>query len=190
MTCFSFRRLTVKGLFLAFALCSLSNCAAERRNADAVLQAREMEWASMRESSYKAVDLMIEQMGPGLKPGMTIRVEPLTDSRKIAQTSAIGQNAPDARPLGRVLAEQIAARFTQKGFPVSDMAFTKPPYLLVRGYYTVGEDSVFVNLKVISPAIGKVVTGHDYALIKDHDVAALVDPNPEGTRFFTDGWPE
>lgn len=167
---------------IAVALCSLAGCAAERRNADAVLQAREMEWASMRESSYKAVDTMIEQMGAGLKPGTLIRVETLKNTRKI--------RGVENRPFGRVLSEQIAARFTQKGFPVSDADFTRPPYLLVRGNYTVGENSVFVNLKMVAPHLNKVVTGHDYAIIMDGDVATLVDPDPQSPRFFSAGWSE
>lgn len=168
-----------KILLIAAALCSLAGCAAERRNADAVLQAREMEWASLRESSYKAVDLMIEQMGPALKPGTLIRVEPLKNTR---QTKSF-----ETRPFGLVLSEQIAARFTQKGFPVSDADLTRPPYLLVRGAYTVGDNSVFVNLKMVAPHLNKVVMGHDYAIIMDSDVAALVDPAPQTGRFFSAG---
>jgi hypothetical protein len=177
--------LAFRAALAALVIANLGACAAERRNADAILQAREMEWASMRESSYKAVDTILDQMSTAFRPGTMIRVEPLVDTARSAQKSA------PAAPLGRVLAEQIAARFTQRGYPVSDVPFTKPPYFLLRGTYSVGEDSVFVNLKLVAPHLGRVVAGHDYALIKDPDLAVLtVPPAPRRTQFFSGSWPE
>lgn len=171
-------------LALLATLGALPSCAAERRNADAILQAREMEWAGMRESSYKAVDTLIDQMGSTFPLGTMVRVEPLTDTRGTKD-----KNETPA-PFGRVLAEQIAARFTQRGYPVSDVSVTKPPYFLLRGTYTPGEDSVFVNLKLVAPHLGRVVAGHDYAIIKDEDIARLTEPATRRPRFFSTAWPD
>lgn len=75
----------------------------------------------MSESSYNAADMLAQQFKGVMTPGMKLKVGTLAD-----------MNAPgEATPFGRLVADQIAARFVQLGYHVSsvlpaDMAAAQP----------------------------------------------------------------
>lgn len=60
---------------------------------------------------------------------------------------------------------------------------------VITGTYSVGADTVLVNLRLIDVRTGNVLTGYDYVLPKTADVAAMTWNTQEGKpSFFTSGW--
>lgn len=104
--------------------------------------------------------------------------------------------------LGRMVSEQIAARFAQDGHRVVEMKFRNDVYMLrdqgelmlsreirdiadshdarivIVGTYGSSSDFVFINLKAIDPSTNVALATHDYALPLDQDNRALL----RGTR--------
>lgn len=65
------------------------------------------------DSSYKAADVLIAQSNKTLQPTTPLLVGTLNDVNRLETSS----------PFGRIIAEQVAARFVQRGFVVSDVRF-------------------------------------------------------------------
>lgn len=60
---------------------------------------------------------------------------------------------------------------------------------VITGTYSVGADTVLVNLRLIDVRSGNVITGYDYSLPKTADVAAMTWNTQDGKpSFFGAGW--
>lgn len=149
----------------------------------------------MMDSSYAAADGLIRQSGKMLDPTTPLLVGTLSDVNKLETSS----------PLGRMIAEQVAARFVQRGFVVSDVRFrnainvkesAKDPsaageYVLSRdtsvlkgeqdvgaiitGTYVNARNEVLVNLRLLDASNSRIIAAYDYRLPKTRDVRALLE---------------
>jgi|SRR5690554_3562170 len=100
--------------------------------------------------------------------------------------------------LGRLVSEQVSARFTQADYHMVEMKFANSVYVLqnqgemmltrevqelasqhsaqavIVGTYGESKDFVFVNLKVVQPGTNVVLAVHDYALPLDDNTRAML----------------
>ncbi len=157
----------------------------------------------MMDSSYQAADALIKQAGPMLDPSTPLLIGTLSDVSKMETSS----------PLGRMVAEQVGARFVQRGFIVSDVRFrnainvkdsAKDPsaageYFLSRdtavlkgeqdvgaiitGTYVVARNEVLVNLRLMEASSSRVLAAHDYRMPMTRDVRSLVDNSTSKEAF-------
>lgn len=103
--------------------------------------------------------------------------------------------------LGRLISEQVAARFTLAGHRMIEMKFRSNVYMardqgelmltreirdiasshnaqaVIVGTYAQSSDLVFVNLKVIQPETNVVLAVHDYALPLDNMTRSMLRAN-------------
>lgn len=100
--------------------------------------------------------------------------------------------------LGRLISEQVAARFTQNDFKTVELKFRESVYMaqgqgelmltrnvkdlakthaaqaVVVGTYATSADFIYINLKVIQPSSNTVIAVHDYALPMDTNNRSLL----------------
>ena len=100
--------------------------------------------------------------------------------------------------LGRLISEQVAARFTYAGHRMIEMKFGNAVYMkrdqgelmltreisnlaknhdaqaVIVGTYGESQDFVSVNLKVIQPTSNVVLAVHDYTLPRDNNIKSLL----------------
>lgn len=146
--------------------------------------------SSVQTTSYKAADELSKQSGA---PQGTIAVATISDSSMIETSS----------PLGRMISDQLGARFVQLGYNVSEVRLRNDinvqqsydgvwdgEYVLSRdrtqlaaktnaksvvsGTYVVGSDTVLVNLRMIDVNTARVLAAYDYSLPMTDDVRRLV----------------
>lgn len=144
---------------------------------------------SLLGESRKAADqfaAMPADIRPGKKP--TTIVTTLVNGENFALSSAFGRTA----------SELLAGELAQKGFPVTEirlrgnilvkgdqgelllsrelkeLARDHDADMVVIGTYTETAARVFVTQKLVRLADSRVVTGYNYSLVKDDDIAALL----------------
>lgn len=104
-------------------------------------------------------------------------------------------NLQESSTLGRIVSEQISARFTSAGYRMVELKFHETIYVegsggggefmlsrnterlahayaaqaVVVGSYAQSNDFVYINLKVIRPDTNAVLATHDYALPLNHN---------------------
>ncbi len=167
----------------------------------------EAHWLSLKESSYAAADALSAQAMPGVNASTPILVGTLSDINEIETSSA----------LGRMITEQIGARFVQLGYTVNEIKlrtsvnvrqtsqsedageylFSRLPHALtdeqkagaiISGTYAVARDSVLINVRLVEASTGKVVAAEDYGIKMTPDVAKLLSDGE--SEFFSSGWPQ
>ena len=140
-------------------------------------------------ASYLAADALIAQIEP------TFSVE----TPFIAATLVNINQLDTSSPLGRLISEQVAARFAQKKYHVLELKLRNDIYMkrnegelmltrevreiarrhnakaIIAGTFTDGYDRVFVNLKVIDFETNVVVGAVDYYLERDELVRSLLN---------------
>lgn len=140
-------------------------------------------------TSYQAVDTLIGQLKISLAENTPIIVATLVTINQLEHSS----------PFGRLVAEQMANRFTLHGYQVIEVKTRNQLYLklhqgelilsrevrdlaqrhkvrvIVSGTYTEIPDRVFVNLKVINLDENLVLAAHDYMLEKDDVIKSLLN---------------
>jgi hypothetical protein len=128
-------------------------------------------------ANYKAADVLLGQL-KSLGRGQPLIVATVVNIDALDQSST----------LGRLISEQVAARFTQVGYQMVEMKFRNSVYVkrnqgelmltreikdlaqsydaqaVIVGTYGQSDDFVFVNLKVDQPASNVVLAVHDYVL--------------------------
>lgn len=144
--------------------------------------------------SYRATDELIQFSRARIAPNAPVVVTTLSDVSNVESSSAFG----------RVIAEQVASRLTQKGFRVQEIrmrsalnikqgisdASEAGEYLISRdvsavnasqqaaaaviGTYAEASDGVNVTLRLIDVATGRIVSSRDFIVAKDSDVMALL----------------
>lgn len=139
-------------------------------------------------ANYKAADALLTQITPALS-----RSQPL-----IIATVVNIDNLDQSSTLGRLTSEHVSARFTKAGYrmielkyrnsiyvkrsqgelmltrEIKDLAQTHDAQAVIVGTYGLGDDYVFVNLKVIQPATNIVLAVQDYVLPLDSSIKALL----------------
>lgn len=145
---------------------------------------------AIQSASYKAANELSKQSGA---PQGTLAIATISDSSLIETSS----------PLGRMISDQLGARFVQLGYNVSEVRLRNDinvqqsydgvwdgEYVLSRdrtqlaaktnarsvvsGTYVVGSDSVLVNLRMIDVTSARVLAAYDYSLPMTDDVRRLV----------------
>jgi TolB-like protein len=144
-------------------------------------------------TNYAAADVLLRGYSSSASTnnfsgGGTILVSTLADINRLEQSST----------LGRLISEQLSSRISQRGNTVVEMKLrsnvfirqNQGEFLLTReirelasahnagavlvGTYADGDTSAFVNLKLINPTNGVILSAHDYALPMDKQVRRLL----------------
>lgn len=156
----------------------------------------------LQDYSHDAADDLISESRYRVGANTPVLVGTLNDVDKLERSSTFG----------RLVTEQISARFVQRGFTVSELKMRNSvnikqglgnpnesgEYLLSRdvgsiggehkaaavitGSYAVAGKDIFVNLKMIDVATGKLISGVDYNVPLDSNVRELVDN--DATSFY------
>lgn len=139
-------------------------------------------------ATYGATDQLREQMHKAVAVPGPLVVATLVDINDLEKSSAFG----------RTIAEQVSAGFTRNGFQIIEMKYRNAVYIkrsqgelvlsreirdlatsnnargVVAGTYSVGNDLVFVNLKVIRQEENLVLASQDFALPLDANIRSLL----------------
>lgn len=156
----------------------------------------------LQDYSYDAADDLIGDARYRVTVNTPILVGTLNNVDKLERSSTFG----------RIVSEQISARFVQRGFTVSELkmrnsvnikqGLTDPnesgEFLLSRdvrsisgehkaaaivtGTYAVAGHEIFVNLKMIDVATGKIMSGTDVNIPLDSNIRELVED--DATSFY------
>ena len=170
---------TAASLLLIFGL---SACAGDGTSVDA--EAKD----NLIFSSYAAADDLMQLAGGRLDPSAPVLVATVADLNALDKAS----------PLGRLIAEQVASRLVNSGYTVVDatlrngllvkeevgqlvlsrdalsISHAQGAQAVIAGTYTEAADRVYVNLRLIRAADGRVVAAHDYRITMDPDTRNLV----------------
>ena len=139
-------------------------------------------------SSYLAADALIAQIEPKFSPETPFVTATLVDINRLDASS----------PLGRLISEQVAARFAQKTFHILELKLRNDIYMkrnegelvltrevreiarrhnakaIIAGTFADSYDRVFVNIKVIDFETNVVLGAVDYFLERDELVRSLL----------------
>ncbi len=141
-------------------------------------------------TNYNAADVLINQLGTQLSTTNPIIVATLVNIDDLNNSSTFG----------RLVSEQISAKFSQANFTMLEMKFRGYVYMkqdqgellltreikdvakshnaqaVIVGTYALGQDTVYVNLKVIQPNTNVVLAVHDYTFPIDSNLETLTKP--------------
>ena len=136
-------------------------------------------------ANYQAADALLQQLPSS---GNTMIIATLVNIDALERSST----------MGRLVSEQVSARFTQAGNRMVEMKFRNSVYMsqgqgelmltreihelagahnaqaVIVGSYGESKDYVFINLKVIQPNTNLVLAVHDYALPLDDGMRIML----------------
>jgi|SRR5450830_66172 len=139
-------------------------------------------------TNYKATDKLIAQLGGRLNPDQPMIVATIVNIDDLNSSSTFG----------RLVSEQVSARFSQASYSMVEMKFHNFVYMkqdqgellltreikdvakshnaqaVVVGTYALSGDDVFVNLKVIQPTTNIVLAVHDYTFPLDTNLKTMI----------------
>lgn len=173
--------------FSCIAVVSLVGCSA------APTQKPEPTWEQavnnqLLPANYKAADALLAQVRASLGKAQPLIIATVVNIDNLDQSST----------LGRLISEQVAARFTQSGYRMVEMKFRNSVYVkrnqgelmltreigdlalshdaqaVIVGTYGQSDEYVFINLKVIQPASNIVLAVQDYVLPLNSSIKALL----------------
>ncbi len=179
------QRLLLAGLLTAGAL---SGCAYDTR----VDQAPEPTYESAARSdflitNYRAADALVAQFRNAARSGPLIVAT-------VVNIDALDQSST----LGRLISEQISARFSQSGFTLIEMKFRSSVYMkrsegellltreinevarshqaqaVIVGTYGLSGDSVYINMKIVQPGSNYIMAVHDYVLPANREIRSML----------------
>ncbi len=139
--------------------------------------------------SYKATDVLIENLSINISKTMPILVTSFANIDNLEESST----------LGRLLAEQIASRMSQKGYSVVEIKLSRDSlfikertgefilsrksdniseqfnaHYVIVGTYSVGGASVYASARIVRVSDNLIVSSSDFKLESDSDVYELV----------------
>jgi TolB-like protein len=139
-------------------------------------------------SSHGAADAMAERSAVVLDMNKPLIAATFVNIDDLSQSSSFG----------RIVSEQVASRFTDRGFKVIEMLLRNNIYIqqkggefllsrelqsissqhnaqaVIVGTYAMGRKNVYVTAKLIRASDNVVIASHDYSLPMDSDVAFMV----------------
>ncbi|MBV8466669.1 MAG: hypothetical protein JO218_12065 [Burkholderiales bacterium] len=139
-------------------------------------------------ASYDAADQLIALAKPPVNNDAPLIVATFVDIDKLEQAST----------LGRVLAEEVAARLTQRGYHIIELKLRGSVYVrdgtgelmlsrqvkelslshnvqaVVVGTYAPSPEKLFLNLKIVRPTDNVILSAHDIALDLDDTTRSLL----------------
>lgn len=172
----------MRGLIVAILFCMLSACASYQAG---------VKNPTIR-ASYDAADQLLALAKQPLPKDAPVIVATFVDIDKLTASST----------LGRMLAEQVAARFTQQGYAVielklrgsvfmqegkgelmlsrevKDLSLSHNVQAIIVGTYAAGADKLFLNLKIVRPLDNQVLSAHSLALNLDETTRTLLMSEP------------
>ncbi|MBF0369660.1 MAG: hypothetical protein HQL52_09415 [Magnetococcales bacterium] len=146
---------------------------------------------NLTSAAYEAADAMLARLGDRIHPKQTILPASFVDQDDLNKSSR----------LGRLLARQMASRFTQAGLPVVEVKLRnsiliqegKGEFLLSReldaiqadhnvhavlvGSYAVAGSKIFVNAQLIRLKDRVILSSQDFTVPMGNDTRALVAEN-------------
>ena len=153
---------------------------------------------SLAESSYTATDRLMQQSRGVITPQTMLSIGTLSDLNQPGETSA----------LGRMIAEQIAARYVQLGYnvtvnadPGADQIMSGPAVPVssldgtsmgtssagparITGQYVLAKNDILINLRVVEQGSGRVLAAYDYNLPLTSDIKELSKTAAQRRSFF------
>lgn len=138
-------------------------------------------------TNYKAADALIAQIGDKLNPAQAMIIATVVNIDDLNSSSTFG----------RLVSEQVSARFSQASFSMIEMKFRDYVYMkqdqgellltreikdvaknhnaqaVIVGTYALSGDEIFVNLKVIQPTTNIVLAVHDYTFPMDGNLKSM-----------------
>lgn len=152
---------------------------------------------NMAQVNYAAADMLIQQSKTLVTADTPMQVGSLTDLDHPAEATAFG----------RMVAEQVGARFVQLGYNVTTAAGSgamTPMYdsgygggamaggrnmaasgpVSISGQYAQGKKSVLVNLRLTEQQTGRVLAAYDYNIPLTGDVRQLARTSADKNSFF------
>lgn len=163
---------------------------------------------TVEKASYEAADTMASQAYSIINRETPLAVGTISDVNHIESSSA----------LGRMISEQLSARFVQLGYNVSEpklrshinvqqpddgglaageyvttrqsdaLAAHTNARVVVSGTYATAGDHVLINVRMIDVLNAKVLAAHDYTLPMNADVRRLIVNDAAHSGIFTTGW--
>jgi len=141
-------------------------------------------------TNYRAADALMAHFGgtPASGPLIVATVVNI-DALELSST------------LGRMISEQVSARFSQRGWlmvemklrgsiymrrgegeliltrEISDIARTNQAQAVIVGSYAVGATAVYVNLKIVQPVSNAVLSAYDYVLPANQEIRTMLGRN-------------
>ena len=141
-------------------------------------------------TTYGAADRLVQASQVPLDPAKPVLVTSLVALDDFNQSSS----------LGRLIGEQVASRLVMSGYNVVEVALRKNLLLkqgagqvmlsrdvknisrlnsaqaVAVGTYAVGEEDVFVNLRLIRAGDGRILSAHDFTIKNDCNISSLAPP--------------
>lgn len=138
-------------------------------------------------TNYKAADMLIAQVTDKLNPAQPMIIATIVNIDDLNNSSTFG----------RLVSEQISARFSQARYSMIEMKFREFVYMkqdqgellltreikdvaknhnaqaVIVGTYALSGDYVFVNLKVIQPSTNIVLAVYDYTFPMDNNLRSM-----------------
>lgn len=138
-------------------------------------------------TNYRAADALMAQFG-GTTSGGPLLVATVVNIDALEQSST----------LGRMLSEQLSARFSQRGWQMIELKLRGSIYMrrgegeliltreigelarnhkaqaVIVGSYATGASAIYVNLKIVQPVSNAVLAAHDYVLPANPEVRSLL----------------
>ncbi|HHB92665.1 MAG TPA: hypothetical protein ENK59_05575 [Thioploca sp.] len=139
-------------------------------------------------ASYTAVDKLIQDATPILSPQTNLLVTSIADIDNLTYTTTFG----------RLLGEQLASRFTQQGYMVTEAKFNDNLKIIPRngefvlsrelrelrdfswvnmvitGTYAVSKNKVYITLKILDFTTSKVIASYAYTLPTGQNTLSLL----------------
>lgn len=154
---------------------------------------------TLSESSYAATDRLMQQSRGVITQQTVLSIGTLSDLNQPGETSA----------LGRMIAEQIAARYVQLGYnvtvnpdPGADQITSGPAVPVtsldsgpmsgpppagparITGQYVMAKNDILINLRIVEQGTGRVLAAYDYSLPLTSDIKELSKTASQRRSFF------
>jgi TolB-like protein len=141
-------------------------------------QANTVQDADIKATSYAAADNLLRHFSDWQEPNPLLLVTSIADL----------DNLEDSTSLGRLIGEQLSARFAQQGYPVIEAKLyrglikiprtgefvlsrevqaigrARHASIIVAGTYATGKDKLYVTLKMLNRDNGEVMSSYAYDL--------------------------
>lgn len=138
-------------------------------------------------TNYGVADALIARFASGPQDGPLIVAT-------VVNIDALGQSST----LGRLISEQVSARFSQRGFSMVEMKFGSNVYMrrgegelvltreitdvarvnnaqaVILGTYGVSGSSVYVNMKIVQPGSNHVLAAYDFVLPYNSEIRSML----------------
>ncbi|MFV0476677.1 MAG: FlgO family outer membrane protein [Parahaliea sp.] len=176
----NFSKIINFALLPLIAVLALSGCAGSAN--------KKPEDADIVDISYRAADLLMEQAGQKIRD----------DSNTIVASYADINDLTTSSPLGRIAAQQVASRFTQQGYKVTEMLLRKDVYIrehegefilsrslknisseydveqVLVGTYAVASHNIYITAKLVRVSDSEILSSVDYILPLGPDTTKLI----------------